>query len=124
MQSQGASDGVLAVFFCVSLKACPPLLRVLGAMKDGVANDGVSRRHVKNFTRKSPKEGAPELIHRDGIKMGMAFYGKDAGLNTTEKILPESGFLALIPVVRQRHILIGVARKNDTLNHVAPVLAA
>jgi hypothetical protein len=93
-------------------------------MKDGIDNDGVCRGHVENFTRKAPKEGSSKLIHSHGIEMRVPFYGENAGFHTAEKVLPESWFLALIPVVRQCHILVGVCCKNDMLNHVEPVPAA
>ena len=64
-------DGLSAALFGTIAKACAPLLRVLGAVKYGIDDDGIRRRLVENLIWKSAHKGSAELIYSGWIKMRM-----------------------------------------------------
>ena len=105
-------------------KARPPLLRVLGAVEDGIDDDGVSRRFVENLVWKPTKEGTSELVHGDWKKVRMPLDGEDTRLGASEEVLAKPRLAALIPIVGLRNIVVSLLGVADALNHAAPEPAA
>jgi hypothetical protein len=97
----------------------PPLLRVLGAVENGVNNDGIGGRFVENLVRKAPHKRTAKLLYSGRIEMRVPLDGQDTRLDTPKKLFAESWLTALISVVGVCNIVVGLLGENDAFNHAA-----
>jgi hypothetical protein len=86
-------------------------------MKDRVDHELFAGGFLENFEGKAADQRAPELIDGEGKHLRMTLDQEDAGFDSAEKFLAETGLTTLIPPVGFRHLERGFRRMDHHFNH-------
>jgi hypothetical protein len=82
-------------------------------VKYRIDGDSVFRDFVEYFEWKPANERSPEIVHHERKDFGMALDGKQAGLDTAEKVFAEAGLTVFTPAIGFHYVLVGFGEVDD-----------